>query len=302
MAAHSAIYGAGDYDLRSLNHERRMLAAYRQKVAAGETSFLQPLANACWRASMFEWALYRDAEAVRRLWGEAARTLAEGFARRRAGFDPNPDQLIIALHLAIAAREPDAFTQLAMSSPNLRDGILHGAHAFRASRAHFHLAEGYALVARSLAEHQPETARTAAEWLDAARHESDQSWWERQFPDPLDAAWRVSEHESICLLLAAVARRIVETHSGETETSDTEAERLAEEFARTIDETLLRLERFIKTDTNHHPKLYVWLPGLAVCALASSAALNMSWLAGRYESGATGYERLPHDLISNQQS
>ncbi|MDQ3806024.1 MAG: hypothetical protein M3416_19610, partial [Acidobacteriota bacterium] len=141
-----ANFGAGDYDLRSLNHERRMVAEYRRRVADGDAGFAQPLANACWRASMFEWALYRDEGTVRRLWGEAARTLAEAFARRRHGFDPSPDQLVLALHFAVAAREREAFTQLALTAPNLRDGVLHNARAFRASRAHFHLAEGYALV------------------------------------------------------------------------------------------------------------------------------------------------------------
>ncbi|HVF43075.1 MAG TPA: hypothetical protein VM936_08695, partial [Pyrinomonadaceae bacterium] len=242
--------------------------------------------------------LYRDAEAVRRLWAEAARTLAQGFALRRAGFDPNPDQMTVALRLAVAAREREAFTQLSMSAPNLRDGVLHGARAFRASRAHFHLAEGYALVARSLAERKPEPARAAAEWLDAARHESDRGWWERQFPDPLDAAWRASEHESVCALLGAVARRLVNRGDGDAARPEGE-DGLASDFARTADETLLRLRRFVGTDANHHPKLYVWLPGLAVCALAASAALPVGWLSERYESKADGYERLPFELLNN---
>lgn len=289
MSAH------GDYDLRSLNHERRMIATYRRKVTDGDSSFAQPLANACWRASVFEWALYREAATARRLWGEAARALADGFARRRPGFDPSPDQLVLALHLSIASRERDAFAQLAMSAPNLQDGVLHGARAFRTSRAHFHLAEGYALVARALAERSPAPARAAAEWLDAARHESDRGWWERQYPDPLDAAWRESEHEAVCLLLASVARRIIGAEGEEDE-------HLAGEFARTIDDTLLRLERFVRTDPNHHPKLYVWLPGLALCALAASAALPTAWLSARYEAGAPGYDRLPHELIRNPEA
>ncbi|HYN86276.1 MAG TPA: hypothetical protein VER32_13595, partial [Pyrinomonadaceae bacterium] len=127
-----------DYDQRSLEHERRMVSTYRRRLSDGDASFAQPLANACWRASCFEWALYRDADTVRRLWGEAARTLAEGFARRRPGFDPSPDQLALALHFAVAAREREAFTQLALATPT-REGALHGAQAFRNSRAHFHL-------------------------------------------------------------------------------------------------------------------------------------------------------------------
>jgi hypothetical protein len=284
----------GDYDLRSLNHERRMLAVYRRQ-AAHDASAIQPLANACWRAACFEWALYRDAETVRRLWGEAAAALARGFARRQPGFDPSPDQLVLALHFAIAAREREAFSTLAMSAPNLRDGALREARAFRSSRAHFHLAEGYALVARALVEQKAHPARAAVAALEAARAESDRGWWERQFPDPLDSAWRVSEHEAICALLSAVARRVAEEPTvAPDEDGDAAA---AEEFARTVDETLARLEHFLAHDTDHHPKLYAWLPGLSLCALAASAAFPMDWLAERHESGAEGYERLPPELL-----
>jgi hypothetical protein len=286
-----------DYDLRSLNHERRMLAVYRRQ-SAHDASALQPLANACWRAASFEWALYRDAETVRRLWGEAAGALARGFARRQPGFDPSPDQLILALHFAIAARERDAFSTLALTAPNLRDGALREARAFRSSRAHFHLAEGYALVARALVEQKPHPARAAVASLEAARAEADRGWWERQFPDPLDAAWRVSEHEAICALLAAVARRVAEEPA---ETSPAESEEAgagaAEEFARTADETLARLEHFLAHDPNHHPKLYAWLPGLSLCALAASAGFPAGWLAERHEREAEGYARLPPELL-----
>lgn len=271
-----------------------MLAVYRRQ-SAHDASALQPLANACWRAACFEWALYRDAETVRRLWGEAAAALARGFARRQPGFDPSPDQLILALHFAIAAREREAFTTLAMSAPNLREGALREARAYRSSRAHFHLAEGYALVARALVEQKPNPARAAAASLEAARAESDRGWWERQFPDPLDAAWRVSEHEAVCALLSAVARRVNDEPAGApTEESDAAA---AEEFARTVDETLARLEHFLAHDPNHHPKLYAWLPGLSLCALAASAGFPMDWLAERHEFATEGYERLPPELL-----
>ncbi|MBV8859305.1 MAG: hypothetical protein JOZ02_20405 [Acidobacteria bacterium] len=283
-----------DYDLRSLNHERRMLAVYRRQ-AAHDAGALQPLANACWRAGCFEWALYGDAETVRRLWGEAAAALARGFARRQPGFDPSPDQLVLALHFAIAAREREAFNTLAMSAPNLREGALREARAFRSSRAHFHLAEGYALVARALVEQKPNPARAAVASLEAARAESDRGWWERQFPDPLDAAWRVSEHEAVCALLSAVARRVADDKSDEARAEADEA--TAEEFARTVDETLARLGHFLAHDPDHHPKLYAWLPGLALCALAASAGFPVDWLAERHERGAEGYERLPPELL-----
>jgi hypothetical protein len=298
MTATSANYGAASYDLRSLNHERRMLASYRRKVSNGEAAFVQPLANSCWRSASFEWALYHEAETVRRLWGEAARTLAEGFTHRRPGFDPSPDQLILALHFAIAARERDAFTHLAMTAPNLREGRLHNARAYRNSRAHFNLAEGYALVARALVERQASPARAAVQALEAARHESDRGWWERQFPDPLDAAWRVSEHEAICVLLGAVARRIEEGAGDGDPQMVHELDELSAEFANTVEDTLIRLKRFVDTDADHHPKLYVWLPGLALCALAASAGLPLEWLNDRRTTNSPLYARLPADLVN----
>jgi hypothetical protein len=294
--AHSA-----DYDLRSLNHERRMLEEYR-RGAMNDGSLLQPQANACWRAASFEWQLYKDAETVRRLWGEAARALAQGFNRRPTGFDPSPDQFILALHLAIAAREREAFTALAFSNHNLRAGGSREARAFQNSRAHFHLVEGYALVARALIEQQPAPARAATEALDAARAESDHGWWQGQFPGALDAAWRISEHDTVCVLLLAVARRIIGASSAAGDSSQARIdESMAEEFARVVDETLLRLDHFIEHDVNHHPKLYLWLPGLALCALAASAGLPMDWLHERHEIESGSYARLPLALLRNSQ-
>lgn len=291
--------GSTDYDLRSLQHERRMLAQYRQ-TAPRDAALLQPLANACWRAASFEWKLYQDAETTRRLWGESARALAQGFTRRRPGFDPSPDQFTLALHLAIAARERDAFTSLAMTDSNFRSGALREARAFRGSRALFHLAEGYALVSRALVERAANAADAAQDTLASARAESERSWWEAQFPDARDAAWRISEHEAVCALLCAVARRLSEfsphpvhtPHNGDDEAN-------AREFSLVIDEALLRLDEFVASDPDHHPKLYVWLPGIALCALASSAGLPMQWLNERIEAGADGYSRLPKELLRN---
>jgi hypothetical protein len=293
---------SADYDLRSLNHERRMLEEYR-RGAMNDGSLLQPQANSCWRAACFEWQLYNDEETVRRLWGEAARALAQGFSRRPAGFDPSPDQFILALHFAIAAREREAFTSLALSNHNLRGGGSRDARAFQNSRAHFHLVEGYALVMRALIERQPAPSRAAIESLDAARAESEQGWWQRQYPEPLDAAWRISEHDAVCALLLNVARRIISALDDDAEDSSQARldEGTAGEFARVVDETLLRLEEFAEHDVNHHPKLYLWLPGLALCALATSAGLPMSWLDERHESEAKGYARMPLALLRNPQ-
>jgi hypothetical protein len=207
--------------------------------------------------------------------------------------------LILALHLSIAAREREAFTNIALSAPNLRNGPLRDAHAFRGSQAHFHLAEGYALVALALVEGERAPAHAAAEALDAAREESDRSWWERQFPDALDAAWRMREHEAVCALLSAIAHRIAGDPSEDEVEIRERTLRQSEEFARLIDEAMLRLEKFIQRDVNHHPKLYVWLPGIALCALAASARLPMDWLKERCEIKADGYERLPFELLQN---
>ena len=290
---------SSDYDLRSLQHERRMLAEYR-RGAATDGALLQPLANACWRAAAFEWQLYAEAETVRRLWSESARALAQGFARRRPGFDPSPDQFILALHFSIAARERESFTSLALVNPDLRGGVLRDARAFRGSRAHFHLAEGYAQVARALVERKSAQAVAAAAALDAARAESDHGWWHRQFPTALDAAWRISEHEAVCVLLGAIARRLARWFSDEPESPpDEDDESAAAEFARVVDETLLRLEQFVEHDPNHHPKLYLWLPGLALCALAASAGLPVAWLRERHAENAAGYARLPLALLQS---
>lgn len=281
-----------------------MLAEYRRGVM-NDGALLQPLANACWRRAAFEWQLYAEVETVRRLWGESARALAQGFTRRRPGFDPSPDQFVLALHFSIAAREREAFTSLALTNPDARGRVLREARAFRGSRAHLHLAEGYAQVARALVERQAEAARAAVVSLETARAENDHGWWHRQFPTALDAAWRISEHEALCVLLGAIARRLAGSFSTRPEDSEEQQddeEEAATEFARVVDETLLRLEQFVEHDPNHHPKLYLWLPGLALCALAASAGLPVGWLHERHEAKAPGYARLPLALLRNPAS
>jgi len=103
---------ATDYDARSWQHERRMLDLYR-KGAASDAGLLQPLANACWRAAAFEWRLHEDAAAVRTLWGEGARALAEGFVRKRAGFEQSAEQLILGLHFRSLRRQSTVTRNLA---------------------------------------------------------------------------------------------------------------------------------------------------------------------------------------------
>lgn len=296
MSAYSAKASIDTYSFRSLQHERRMLETYRRK-AANDATLWQPLANASWRAASLEWTLHREVDTVRRLWAEAAAALARGFERKRSGFDPSPDQLILAFHFAIAGRARDAFTSLASVAPNLPTGALHGARAFRGSRAHLLLAEGYALLARTLVERKGIPA-AVAQLLQAAQEETDRGWWESQFPDALEAAWRMGEHEAMCVLLRIVARLVTDnTLLLDDSEIDFRDEQAADEFAFIIDATLLRLEQFTDADVNHHPKLEVWLPGVALCILASGAGLRMDWLAARYDAHAPGYTRLPIELL-----
>lgn len=304
----TTLTATSDYDRRALAHERRMVDSYRER-AANDPSLWQPLANACRRAASFEWRVNRDGVAVVGLWAEAARNLAHGFARPHAEFDRTPDQFILALHLAIAAREREAFTQLAACAPNFEhlahhDGSTNEPRAFQNSRAHIHLAQGYGLVATALIERAPVAARNAIETLRAARLESDPAWWQSQFPEALDSAWRMVEHEAVCLLLEAIAAQIARLDDA-TRTNEPrarEAERHtahAEDFALKVDETLGALDEFIRYSPDHHPKLYVWLPGVAVCTLAASARLPVAWLAERQQMEATKelYAPLPPEFF-----
>lgn len=296
MSAYSAKGVADTYSHRASQHERRMLETYRSRVANDATQ-LQPLANACWRAASFEWTLHKEVETVRRLWTEAADVLAQGFVRRRRGFDPSPDQLILAFHFALAARARNAFSALALSASGLQTGVPQAPRAFRGARAHLHLAEGYRLLARELVERKG-VPTVVMQLLQAAHEESDSEWWESQFPDALEVAWRMSEHKAVCTLLRIIARFIADNTlpPGDDE-AHFKAEQAANEFALTIDAALLRLEQFVSADVNHHPKLNVWLPGIALCILARSAGLSANPLVDRYDASAPRYTRLPFELL-----
>lgn len=285
---------ATSYDERSLTHERRMIEIYRRKISS-DAAMMQPLANACWRAAAFEWHLNKNERTARALLGEAAQTLAQGFSKRPTGFDSNPDQLICAINFAIVGREKDAFVSLAMNAPNLRGSLFHNAQGFRSSQSHFFLAEGYALLSRSIVERRRRHAESAAQELRAALESRERDWWERQFPSPLEAAWLRSEHETVCILLKAIAEKIADEKNEDVETADD----LAAKISSTFDEALRRLDQFLTIDSNHHPKLYFWLSGLAVCTLAASAGFDMTWLTERYEKAETGYDRLPLEFLQS---
>jgi hypothetical protein len=281
------------YDERSLQHEHRMLAIYRRE-SPRDAGLLQPLANACWRAASFEYALARDIENVRQFWAEGARALAQGFSRRQDGFDPSPDQFILGMHVAIAGREKEAFTRLANLAPSLRDTTLRGARAFRGARMHFHLAEGYGLIALAILEKRKDPVAAAIQSLQLALSENDRAWWEERFPDGKEATWLISEHEALCTLLLAVAR-VIEAMPPDGNQRLHESE--AAQLAQVIDEALLRLDQYVNSDTNHHPKLYLWLPGIALCLLAIAAGIPMDWLENRCQRHAPGYERLPMEFL-----
>src|SRR5262245_8729548 len=148
---------ASGYDVRSLEHENRMLATYRVQ-ATRDAGSIQPLANACWRAASFHWVISRDRDAVRDLWAEGARALAQGFSRKAAGFDPSADQFILAINLAIASREREAFTTLARFAPGIRATSLQNAQAFRGARGQAYLAEAYGLISAAILERRRDPA------------------------------------------------------------------------------------------------------------------------------------------------
>src|SRR5688500_7815940 len=110
-----------DYDLRSFQHEQRMLDLYR-RGSASDGGLLEPLANACWRAAAFDWRLHEDSGAIRRLWEEAARALSEGFVRRRAGFERSPEELLLAVHFSVASRAFDLVRTLIHTIPAVPSG------------------------------------------------------------------------------------------------------------------------------------------------------------------------------------
>lgn len=295
MSAYSAKDVADTYSHRSSQHERRMLEVYRSR-ATNDAALLQPLANACWRAASFEWTLHKEVETVRRLWTEAADVLAQGFVRKGSGFDPSPDQLILAFHFALAARARNAFSALALSAPGLQTGPPQAPCAFRGARAHLHLAEGYRSLARALVERKT-VPTVVIQLLQAAQEESNSEWWESQFPDALEVAWRMSEHEAVCILLRIIARFTADNTLPPDDETDFKAEQTAHEFALAIDDVLLRLEQFVNADVNHHPKVSVWLPGIALCTLARSTGLSVKPLIARYDASAPGYSRLPFELL-----
>jgi hypothetical protein len=275
-----------DYNVRSLQHERRMLELYRQG-AAGDGALLQPLANACWRAAAFEWRLHEDVPAVRSLWEEAARALAEGFVRRRAGFEPTSEQLILGLHFAIAAQAVDAAKSLAYAVAKPSTPMM-----TRSPRVSLRLLEGYQLVVRALLEHDCEHARAAQQRLAESRVDSDSNT--RPCATVREA---VIEHETIRNLLTVIAL-VLETGDSATDgRSGTDWPVAKRRFGSLMDAALLYLNQCSETEMNHRPKQYCWLPGIALSILAAGAGLPLDWLDHPTASTKDRYSRLPFKLV-----
>jgi hypothetical protein len=284
-----------DYDLRSLQHERRMLDLY-SRTASNDGGLLQPLANACWRASAFEWRLHEDVGTIRRLWEQAARSLAEGFVRKRAGFSRSQEQLVLALHFAVAARS----LELAASLAHAASAMPSSSRAPRQARGALLLLEGYVLIIRAVVERKRDHALLAQRLLEEARSTSAEQSWVERFPAAGEATWRRTEYEVSCALLTLIGQLIAKRSTqGNKGGSDFHLENsIILEFVSHLDRALLNLEQFLEMEINHRPKLYVWLPGIALSVLADIAGLPMDWLDVRSEDHAEGYTRLPIKLIT----
>lgn len=111
----------------------------------------------------------------------------------------------------------------------------------------------------------------------------------------------VGEHwrDTTCLLLDLVAEQIAESRA----TSEL-IEPRAQRFISLLDETLGELQNFVGRAIDHYPKLYVWLPGVALCRLAASAGLPLEDL--RRETAAavtttttttTARDQMPIELL-----
>lgn len=272
-----------------------MLNLYRQG-SNSDGGLLQPLANACWRASAFDWQIKADTSSIRRLWEEAARALAEGFVRKRAGFECNHADLSLAVHLSIGARNFDLASSLMHTAP-----VISGVRSRRSARSPRLLLEGYLLTVRAVLERRKEHARAAQGLLSEARAEADHEWWREQFPSPSELAWKIAEHEAIRNLLSIIARLVLNQSSRWESDHNSEADldmSICMEFVSLMDEVLLDLDRFLESEINHRPKLYLWLPGIALSILAERAGLSLEWLQVRHEDSQAGYTRLPLNLVS----
>src|SRR5215510_5677862 len=271
------------YDFRSLQHERRMLDVYRSRVTR-ESVVLQPLANACWRASAFEWQLYRDSDVIRRLWEERSRALADGFVRKRIRPEQLPEQLILAMHLALASRSFELVRRLTHLTLNYQ--------RTKPGRSRLFLTDAYIAIARTLFEERRESIETIQRLLDEARSELDRELKTSQFVSSREALWKADEHDLTCSLLKLVASLL----STGIDLS------IESKFASLMDSALRQVDQFVEGETNHRPKFYFWLPGITLTVLAEKAGLSLDWLEARHSEKDPLYTRLPLKLIDQTMS
>lgn len=273
-----------DYDLRSLQHERRMLELYR-KGSAADAGLLQPLANACWRAAAFEWRANQDAPTVRLLWDEGARALAEGFVRRRSGFARSGGQLFLALHMAISARAFDVIKSLAyvpesdLLSTNRADGQ-------GGSRQ---LLSAYRSVIRVVFERDEQESGVAQRSLDESESRTNVDGRPEAIRSIAEESWEQQEQSAMNELLRAIVKV----------SSDFTDDGPVEDFSSLMTEALNKLDQYVETRINHAPKLYCWLPGIALSVLAQTAGLELSWVNSKASIDEKRYLRLPSKLIGH---
>lgn len=293
-----------EYALRSLHHETKMLALYRRQAAANP-ALRRAWVNACCRAAAFEWVLSQDCDKVELLWREAVHVLQQSCAAHSPNTRPETDQLLLGLHLALITREAEAFRSLAHFATQ--------AQSLRTARqttvsTRYHLVEGYGLLAVALLEQRLEPARAALQSLRAALATSNCQSWRRHAPNLLAAGWWMAEHRAVCMLLKAVTEIILQSDApaiasspwllpASARFSPEPTPPFSAQFALAMDDALLRLEKFVTLDAAHHPKLFLWIPGLALCHFARSAQVSLEWLSQRFSPPQPGYTRLPEALL-----
>ncbi|HKE60783.1 MAG TPA: hypothetical protein VKB46_28955 [Pyrinomonadaceae bacterium] len=281
------------YDLRSLQHERHMLDLYRAG-SARDSALLPPLANACWRASAFEWRLSEDSDVIRGLWREGARALADGFVRRRMRVQQSPEELLLALHLALASRSFDLVGRLTHITTETS-----GLERAKRVRSRLLLLEAYLAITREIFENRSESRETIQRLIDEAVAELDREVRREQFVSTREVAWRIDEHEHICALLRIVASLLSEGEPTAEKQSPKIDLTLESSFASLMDRAMKGVEQFVDGEGNHRPKFYFWLPGIALTVLAEAAGLSLEWLREKHGEKSGAYARLPLKLVLN---
>ncbi|HEX2270256.1 MAG TPA: hypothetical protein VHH35_12000, partial [Pyrinomonadaceae bacterium] len=131
--------------------------------------------------------------------------------------------------------------------------------------------------------------------------EADHEWWQQQSPSESEVSWKITEHEAIRNLLTVITHLVQRqsSHWENDKTSEADLDlSICMEFMTVMDKVLFELDRFIESEINHRPKLYFWLPGIALSILAERAGLSLEWLQVRHEENHAGYNRLPLNLVN----